>query len=107
MSARPIPDLDSVLRLRGSVRYRLLDGEAVVVLQREAEVLGLNEVGSRLLTLLDGRTTLGGAIERLAAEYVVDRAILQREMLAFAADLIAHGVTEAVPPAADAEPGAR
>lgn len=88
-----------MLRLRSDVRYRLLDGEAVVVIQGRAEVLGLNRVGSRLLALLDGRTQLQGALERLAAEYEVEPARLHDEVLAFGAELQEAGVIEPVAPA--------
>lgn len=94
MIARPEIGLDSVLRLRSDVRYRLLDDEAIVVIQGRAEVLGLNPVGSRLLTLLDGRTALRGAIDRLAAEYEVEPTRLRDEVLAFGAELAEAGVLE-------------
>lgn len=100
MSAPPRLDLDSVLRLRRDVRYRLLDGEAVVVIQGSAEVLGLNGVGSRVLTLLDGRTSLRSAVEQLVSEYEVEPARLTDEVLAFGAELAAAGIVEPSEPSA-------
>lgn len=100
MTAQPRLDLDSVLRLRRDVRYRLLDGEAVVVIQGSAEVLGLNGVGSRVLTLLDGRTSLRSAVEQLVSEYEVEPARLTDEVLAFGAELAAAGIVEANEPPA-------
>jgi coenzyme PQQ synthesis protein D (PqqD) len=88
--------LDSVLRRRGDVRYRVLDGEAVVLRQKAGEVLVLNEVASRLLDLADGETPLAGWVETLAAEYEVERAVLERDLVTFAGELAAAEVLEQV-----------
>lgn len=91
-----MPDIDarSVLRLGADVRFRVIDGEAVVVRQRAAEVLVLNEVGARLLALADGRSTVAGWLDALEAEFEVDRATLERDILGFAAELAAEGIFE-------------
>jgi hypothetical protein len=90
---------DTVLRPDRDIRYRRIDGEAVVVRQRAAEVLVMNEVAARILELADGGTTVGAWIEVLAGEYDVDREALAQDVLAFAAELAAEGMLEAVPAA--------
>jgi hypothetical protein len=90
--------LDQVLRRCPDVRYRTLDGEAVVVRQRAGEVLVLNEVGARLLALVDGATPLAVWVATLLAEYDVDRAVLERDLAELAGELTAAGVLEVVSP---------
>jgi hypothetical protein len=86
--------ITTVLRPSRDIRYRRVDGEAVVVRQRAAEVLVMNEVAARLLDLADGRATVGAWVDVLAGEYEVDRESLERDVLAFAAELTAEGMLE-------------
>lgn len=83
-------------RRSSDVRYRILDGEAVVVRQRAAEVLGLDAAGSRILDLLDGERPLDKVAATLAEEYEGDREAIAREVEAFVAELVAAGVVEPV-----------
>jgi len=85
---------DAVLRRRSDVRYRRIEGEAVVLRQSTAEVLVLNEVGASVLDLADGERSVGDWIETLAGEYAADRETLARDVLAFAAELAEAGVLE-------------
>ena len=78
------------------VRYRVLDGEAVVLRQRAAEVLGLNRVGSRVLELVDGETGVPELLDRLADEFEVERATLEADVRVFLDELVAAGVLERV-----------
>lgn len=88
--------LSSVLRRRGDIRYRTIDGEAVVIRQGAGEVLVLNEVGSRILDLADGETPVSGWVESLAAEYEADAVTLARDLLRFAGELEGAGLLELV-----------
>jgi hypothetical protein len=92
------------LRRPRDVRFRTVDGEAVVVRQSAAEVLVLNEVAARLLALADGTAPVASWVETLAGEYEVDRAVLEKDVLGFAAELVQDGLLEPVPagPAGDA-----
>lgn len=85
------------MRRRGDVRFRTVGGEAVVVRQSAAEVLVLNEVAARLLALADGRAPVASWVETLVGEYEVDRAVLERDVLGFAAELIDDGLLEPAP----------
>jgi len=89
-------DAQSVLKRGADVRYRLIDGEAVVVRQRAAEVLVLNEIAARILALADGTAPVSAWLDALAAEYDVDRATLERDVLGFAEELAAEGLLEPV-----------
>ena len=87
---------DSVLKAARDLRFRRLDGEAVVVRQEAAEVLVFNDLAARLLELADGRTAVGAWLNVLAGEYDVEPAELERDVLAFAAELMREGMLEQV-----------
>jgi hypothetical protein len=90
-------DPASILRPARDLRFRRIDDEAVVVRQREGEVLVMNETAARLLELADGRSSLADWVDALAGEYEVDRAALERDILAFAESLSDEGMLEPVP----------
>ena len=94
-AGRPI-DLGTVLRRTSDVRYRVVDGEAVVVQQAAAEVLVLNETASRLLELADGATPLSAVAANLAAEFEVAGEVLAADLVAGARELVAAGLLEPV-----------
>lgn len=86
----------SILRRRSDVRYRRIEGEAVVLRQSAAEVLVLNEVGACVLDLADGERSVREWIEALARDYDADPEALARDVLEFAGELHAAGLLEAV-----------
>ncbi|MFL6233053.1 MAG: PqqD family protein [Thermoanaerobaculia bacterium] len=88
----------TVLRRRSDVRYRRIEGEAVVLRQAAAEVLVLNEVGASVLDLADGERSVGEWVDALADEYEGDSGTLARDVLAFAAELAEAGLLEPVDP---------
>jgi len=87
----------AVLRRPSDVRYRRIEGEAVVLRQSTAEVLVLNEVGAAVLDLADGRRSVEEWIEALADRFETDRETLARDVLEFAAELAAAGLLEPAP----------
>lgn len=91
----------SVLHRRADVRFRVIDTEGVVVRQGAGEVLVLNDLGTRILALADGLTPVAGWIDTLLGEFEVDPMVLERDVLAFAAELVEQGLLE-VTPAAEA-----
>ena len=88
--------LSTVFRRRSDVRYRRIEGEAVVLRQSAAEVLVLNEVGASVLDLADGERSVREWIEELSGEYETDAATLTRDVLAFAGELEEAGMLEVV-----------
>jgi hypothetical protein len=86
----------TVLRRRSDVRYRRIEGEAVVLRQSAAEVLVLNEVGASVLDLADGERPVGEWIATLAAQYDADPETLAAEVLEFAGELREAGLLETV-----------
>jgi Coenzyme PQQ synthesis protein D (PqqD) len=99
----------SVLRRRPDVRFRVIDEEGVVVRQSAGEVLVLNDLGTRILALADGLTPVACWIDSLLGDFDVERARLERDVVAFAGELVAQGLLEALPgalrPAVAGAPG--
>jgi hypothetical protein len=89
----------TVLRRRTDVRYRRIEGEAVVLRQSAAEVLVLNGVGASVLDLADGVRPVGEWIDALVQEYGADRETVARDVLEFAGEAEEAGLLETLPPA--------
>ncbi|MEM1247885.1 MAG: PqqD family protein [Acidobacteriota bacterium] len=86
------------VRLRRDVRFRVVGDEAIVIRQQAAEVLVLNEVGARILQLLEGEPNLDELVDSLAQEFEAERSQLQADAVAFVAELVEAGVLEEVSP---------
>jgi hypothetical protein len=85
---------DSVLKARDDVRYRIVDRQAVLIRQNDPEAVILNEVGARVLGLIEERSPVGQMLDRMAEEFEVDRAVLERDVLAFLQELLDTGIAE-------------
>jgi hypothetical protein len=94
MSVMASLDGSSVLKTSSDVRFRIVDGEAVVVRQRSSEVLVMSEVAARILSLADGVRPIRAWLDVLLDEYEVDRETLERDVLQFASELADQGVLE-------------
>src|ERR1700674_1070567 len=87
----------SVLARRADVRFRVIDAEGVVVRQSAGEVLVFNDIGTRILALADGVAPVAVWIDTLLVEFEVERPALERDVLAFAAELMEQGLFESAP----------
>jgi len=92
-------DIGSVLGRRADVRFRVIDAEGVVVRQTAGEVMVLNDIGTRILALADGVTPVARWIDTLLGEFEVARPVLERDVLAFATELVEQGLLEPAPAA--------
>ena len=86
----------TVLKRCADTRYRNIGDEGVVVRQTTGEVLVLNEIGVRVLDLLETTMPVSGLLDALDAEYAIDRATLERDVLAYLQELVDAGVIEPV-----------
>ncbi|HTQ80766.1 MAG TPA: PqqD family protein [Thermoanaerobaculia bacterium] len=96
--------LTTVLRRHPGVRFRVLDGQAVVLQQEAAEVMVLDEIATRILTLADGVVPVSLWVDVLSREYDVARDVLERDLLDFGEELMREGLLEAVAPASQESP---
>lgn len=85
-------NLDSIPTPNPAIVGRLVDGEAVLVLPAQGKVKVLNEVGARIWSLLDGRRSLRQIAAVLCAEYQVEPAEADANVLEFAAELVRRSI---------------
>jgi hypothetical protein len=90
------PDIapSTVFRHCVDVRYRIIDGEAVVVRQDAGEVLGLNQTAAKLLDLIDAKSTVSDLIAAMAEEFAAERTALEQDVMGFLVELLSVGVIE-------------
>jgi hypothetical protein len=89
--------LASRLLLDPHVRFRRFEEEGVLVNQKNAEALVVNEVGARLLEVADGKRTIADCAELLTGEFDAAREDIEQDLLAFAGALVEAGVAVAEP----------
>ncbi len=66
--------------------------ETVLLSPQTGTYYGLNSVGQRILELVRQPRELDEVVRTLAAEYDVDRKMLEKDVLAFVQDLLKHGL---------------
>ena len=66
---------------------RLIDGEAVIVVPQKDEVKVLNEVGSIVWELLDGRNTIGQMAKVISEEFEISPENAEKDIVDFLCDL--------------------
>jgi hypothetical protein len=84
----------AVFKPRPDVRFRIVGEEAVIVRQKDAEVIALNGVGASVLALLDSRRSVREILDALLEEYDVDREALSGDVSRFLSELRDAGVVE-------------
>lgn len=87
---------DTVLRRCSDVRYRHVPPETVLVRQAGPEVMVLNGVAGRILDLVDGKATVGDLVAAVVREYDAPPDAVERDVLAFAEELLAAQVVAVV-----------
>jgi hypothetical protein len=88
----PIPSPDVV--------GRIINKEAVLVLPDKGEVKVLNEVGARIWTLADGTRSVRDIAAAICAEYDVEPAQAEADVLAFLTELETRGIISLSPDSA-------
>jgi hypothetical protein len=89
-------DSKAAFRRCPDARYRNVAGEGLVVRQSVGEVLVLNDVGTRVLDLLEAGAVVGAVVDALALEYEVDRAVLEQDVAAYLGELLDAGIVERI-----------
>lgn len=67
---------------------RVVDGEAVIVIPQKGVVTVLNETGSGIWQLLDGRNSIEDIINIISSEFDVSREQAEKDTLGFIEELI-------------------
>jgi len=76
------------VRLCKDVRYRIIDGEAVVVRQDAGEVVVLNPVGARVLDLVRELDAVTRILDGMMREYDAPPESIERDVLGFLQELL-------------------
>ena len=90
------------MQISFSDRVRVPDDVLISRLQEESVILnldseryfGLDDVGTRFLSVLSTSESIDAAYESLAEEYDVDREILRQDLLALIQNLLQQGIIE-------------
>jgi Coenzyme PQQ synthesis protein D (PqqD) len=85
-------DLTMRIAVPESVLFRDLDGEAVLLETGSGRYYGLNEVGTRMWSLLHLHGKLGAVCRALLAEYDVPEDRLREDLEQFVETLAARGL---------------
>ena len=89
--------LDTEFLVPDDVIFRELDGEAIILNLATGNYFGLDEIGTRVWALIAGSGSLRRAVEVIAAEYDVDRATLEADVLELAGGLLDKGLVQVTP----------
>lgn len=90
------------MQISFSDRVRVPDGVLISQLQEESVILnldseryfGLDDVGTRMLSVLSTSDSIEAAFESLNAEYDVDGQVLRQDLLALVESLVQQGIVE-------------
>jgi len=90
------------MQISFSDRVKVPEGVLISNLQDESVILnldseryfGLDDVGTRILTVLTKADSIQDAYESLLAEYDVDRAVLRQDLLALIESLLQQGLVQ-------------
>jgi hypothetical protein len=84
-------------RREPSAAWRVVDGEAVMVLPSTGKVHTLNAVGTRFWELVDGERTIEEIASVMADEFDAPADEIERDCHAFAAELSERGLLAFAP----------
>jgi hypothetical protein len=71
--------------------FRVVGGEALVMVVDRKELHRLNDVGSRVFELCDGQTDIDAMVEVIVKEFVVDPPTARADVVNFITELAATG----------------
>jgi hypothetical protein len=74
-----------------------LQSEAVLLNLDSERYFGLDEVGTRIFSVLTSSPSIEAAYEQLLVEYDVDANVLRADLLALVEQLVAQGLVEVTP----------
>ncbi len=93
-NSRDLPPLDAGVRVTQRVLMRRVGDEHVLLNLDNETYYGLDPVGSRLIELVEKGATLEQIIDRLFAEFEVERGQLEADVRRLAAELTAAGLID-------------
>jgi hypothetical protein len=88
--------LDTRVAAEDNVLSREIEGDTVLLSMTRSEYFGLNSTGTRVWQLLQHPCRLDEVCAAIAAEFDVDAAEVQRDVLTVVHDLVAHDLVRIV-----------
>ena len=86
--------LASRVQLPQYVVHRTFVAETVVLNLRTGKYPGLNPTAGRMLEVLEASTSVAAAVPTLAAEYELDAAVIEADLIALCRGLLERGLIE-------------
>ena len=90
----------SRFHLCADVRYRVIGGQAVIIVQEAGEAIVLNEVGTKVLELVEGGHGFASIVDELCEQFDVERQQAETDLDDYLRDLVESGVVESTEPTA-------
>jgi hypothetical protein len=87
-------NLESTITIPASILFYDVDGEAVLLNQKDGKYYGFDAVGTRMWTILSEQKQLRAAHKILLAEYDVSAEQLEHDLVAFVDEMAAHGLVQ-------------
>jgi hypothetical protein len=90
-------NLNKIPVKKSDLAWRIIDGEAVIIaLDQQTEdtekINFLNETGTRIWELMDGRNSVSEIIEHICLEYEIEREEAEKEVMSFIKELKRKGL---------------
>jgi len=94
--SNPISSISFADRVRvpDDVLISNLQDESVILNLDSERYFGLDNVGTRMLTVLNSSDSIEAAYQSLAEEYDVDRQVLRQDMLSLIENLLKQGLIQ-------------
>ena len=89
MSARLFLD-EMIFSVADGISSAELDGEAVLLNVNSGQYFKLNEIGARIMSLVQRQTSLGTIRKSLLEEFEVESEQLERDIILFLSDMTEH-----------------
>src|ERR1041384_374481 len=84
------------IKLPNDILISGLQAESVLLNLDSECYYGLNDVGTRMLTLLTSSDSIGTAYDSLLDEYDVEAEVLRRDLISTIEELAKHGLVEII-----------
>jgi hypothetical protein len=88
----PTISLDDTPTIAEDVVFRELEGEIVILNLEKGEYFGVDDVGTRMWTLLAEGRSLRQVADIMVSEYDVRRETVAADLLRLAGEMISHGL---------------
>lgn len=85
-------DANTILQHSPEAVYQTVGEEAVLINLNTGAYYSLNDTGTAFWELLDGRRTVAECARRIAADYEVEAAVVEADLLELAIDLQGEGL---------------